>query len=237
MRRFWQRPKRFCPARKPRSGPEVDSNENIERRKFPRYTHDLPVTYQTLAAELAVHCPHCGGELIVAGRALDQLLVQGTARSTTLSLGGMALDLDHSFAMGKQMLVQFPIRDEMVSARAVVVVSQRLGKEKFRIGVEFTDLSEYNRQVLVDYFADSLLQEARDRNLMQEISTADTEMDMPDPLLAQLAYIRHTVMFTFFARWPDRLAAEIPIRSQLRVREITPVGGDSAGGIGGGPPR
>ena len=147
----------------------MPSSDSIERRKFPRYTHDLPVTYQTLAAELAVQCPHCGGELVVAGRNLDQLLTHGTARTSTLSLGGMAVELDRSFAPGKQLLVQFPIGTDLVSVRSVVVSCQRVPRGLFRMGLEFLDLSEYYRQVLVDYFAENLLREARDRNLLSEI--------------------------------------------------------------------
>jgi PilZ domain len=147
----------------------VDRDEYTDRRKFPRYTHDLPVTYQTLAAELAVQCPHCGGELVVAGRNLDQLLIHGVARTQTLSLGGMAIELDRSFAPGKQMLLQFPIGYDLISVRSVVVVCQRSSRGLFRMGLEFLDLSEYFRQVLVDYFADCLLQEARDRTLQQAI--------------------------------------------------------------------
>jgi hypothetical protein len=143
--------------------------EYTERRKFPRYTHDLPVTYQTLAAELAVQCPHCGGELIVAGRNLDQLLIHGTARTQTLSLGGMAIELDRSFAPGKQMLLQFPVGEDLISVRAVVVVCQRSSRGLFRMGLEFLDLTEESRLVLVDHFADSLLQEARDRSLKAEV--------------------------------------------------------------------
>jgi hypothetical protein len=71
----------------------------------------------------------------------------------------------------------------------------------------------------------------------QFIRQSDTETPDPDPMLQQLAYIRHTILFTFFARWPDRLAAEMPIRSQLRVRDITPVGEEPGTGITGGPAR
>lgn len=69
----------------------------------------------------------------------------------------------------------------------------------------------------------------------QFIRQSAVESDIPDPALMQLAYIRHTVMFTFFARWPDRVAAEIPVKSQLRVRDITPLGEDVNNGIQGGP--
>lgn len=69
----------------------------------------------------------------------------------------------------------------------------------------------------------------------QFIRQSAIESDMPDPAAMQLAYIRHTVMFTFFARWPDRVAAEIPVKSQLRVRDITPLGEDATNGVQGGP--
>jgi hypothetical protein len=149
--------------------------ENTDRRKFPRYTYDLPVTFQTLAAETAVQCPHCGCELLLVGRDLEQLLIHGTARTRTLSLGGMAMELERGFAPGKQMLVQFPILNEILSVKAVVVVCQRSGKGLFRMGVEFLEMSEYQREVLVDYFADNLLKEARDRSLHNELFDEEEE--------------------------------------------------------------
>jgi PilZ domain-containing protein len=154
-----------------------EEQEYTDRRKFARYTHDLPVTYQTLAAELAVQCPHCGGELVVAGRNLDQLLIHGIARTQTLSLGGMAIELDRSFAPGKQMLLQFPVGSELISVRSVVVICQRSARGLFRMGLEFLDLTEHFRQVLVDYFADCLLKEARDRSLEMDITHLGVDRD------------------------------------------------------------
>jgi hypothetical protein len=59
-------------------------------------------------------------------------------------------------------------------------------------------------------------------------------------MLANLTdYERHTVLLTFYARWPARVAAEVPIRGSLRVdrsdntavgEEASPQGGGDAGG-------
>jgi hypothetical protein len=148
-----------------------------ERRKFPRYTYNLPVSYQALASETVVHCPHCGGSLVVSGRDLDQLLTYGTARTQTLSLGGMAIEVERSFAPGRQLLLQFPIRNELICVRGTVVLGQRAPNGLYRIGLEFLDLSEYHREVLVDYFADSLLREARDRTLQKDEDLEEQDED------------------------------------------------------------
>jgi hypothetical protein len=50
-------------------------------------------------------------------------------------------------------------------------------------------------------------------------------------MLANLTdYERHTVLLTFYARWPARVAAEVPIRASLRVdrSNVTPVGEEQA---------
>ncbi len=48
-------------------------------------------------------------------------------------------------------------------------------------------------------------------------------------------YYRHTVLLTFHGRWPDRVAAEVPLRSSLRVdRSNLTVVGEEAGASGGG---
>lgn len=55
-------------------------------------------------------------------------------------------------------------------------------------------------------------------------------------MLANLRdYERHTVLLTFYARWPARVAAEVPIRASLRVdrSNVTPVG-EEASPQGGG---
>ena len=48
-------------------------------------------------------------------------------------------------------------------------------------------------------------------------------------------FVRNTVLVQFVGRWPERLAVEIPVRQTLRVdrSNITPIGGEDAGGAGG----
>ena len=46
-------------------------------------------------------------------------------------------------------------------------------------------------------------------------------------------YLRNTLMVTFYGRWPDRLAHEMPVRNRVRVRDLTPVGDETTRGIDG----
>jgi hypothetical protein len=49
-------------------------------------------------------------------------------------------------------------------------------------------------------------------------------------------FVRNTVLIQFYGRWPERLAADVPIRQTLRVdrSNLAPVGGAGADNEGGG---
>ena len=57
----------------------------------------------------------------------------------------------------------------------------------------------------------------------------------------QLGFLRNAFIISFYGRWPDRVAAEMPPRSnRVRARDLTPVGDETTRGIdgvGGAEPR
>jgi len=108
----------------------------------------------------------------------------------------------------------------------------------------FIDLTDgSNRAAFNVFYTDAALQYSPQPNLQlavryQFVKQSDADTTNPDPTLAMLGYVRHTVMVSFAGRWPARLAAEMPVRSGIRVRDLTPVGNAtgavSGGGRGGG---
>ncbi len=148
-------------------------SKDQDRRRFPRYARDLPVTFQTLAAKLIIQCPHCDGRIHLEDDDMEPALIQGWARTQSMSLGGISMLVDRGFPIGKWLLLQFPLRGLIIGVRGVVVMCQDRGEGWFHLGVEFVGLPEEYRQLLADYFADSLLEEARHRSF--EEGTLDIE--------------------------------------------------------------
>jgi hypothetical protein len=84
------------------------------------------------------------------------------------------------------------------------------------------DLSEYylfHGDVSVHYAIGRQMHVGVRYQYLRQEASEDTLTNIPD-------YDRQTVMVSFYARWPERVAAEVPLRSSLRVdrSDVTSVG-------------
>jgi len=73
-------------------------------------------------------------------------------RTSTLGLGGLMFESDSSFAMDSLYHLDIVFGEEKMSLTAKVVYSIPGSDATFRIGVEFTDLSDEQREQLTNFF-------------------------------------------------------------------------------------
>ncbi|HEX9636668.1 MAG TPA: PilZ domain-containing protein [Acidobacteriota bacterium] len=74
----------------------------------------------------------------------------GLAKS--LSKGGMAFELDHSFPPGKLLNFQFTLEDDLIEARGIVIYTLERQPGHFDIGVKFLDISDADAESLASWF-------------------------------------------------------------------------------------
>jgi hypothetical protein len=124
------------------------------------------------------------------------------------------------------------LRRSRFEPRMTFLTSTGAAHTRFINLADGSDLATFNV-----FHADAAVAYAPLENLTMSVRyqlVKQSNAEVSDPALMMLGYVRHTVMFTFFGRWPARVASEMPVRGGIRVNSFTPVGDANTTGVSGG---
>jgi c-di-GMP-binding flagellar brake protein YcgR len=101
-----------------------------DRRRFPRISSECPVHVKKLGA--------------------DDL--EGPATATQFGLGGCRFIATESVGEGASVEIMMDLHLRFITARGLVVYELTLEDGTFDVGVQFTTISEADREILASYF-------------------------------------------------------------------------------------
>jgi hypothetical protein len=165
---------------------------------------DDELFYQPIGSLEVAHFPRWGSaQLLIAHRVAPNLFLAQTEVSDSVTVNA---------AVPLPWLARSRF-DPKLSALGSIGFSHT----RFKDLEDASDLASFN--VL---YSDLAVQYTPEENLIFAVRyqfVRQSDSDAVDPMLQALDYQRHTLMFTFQGRWPGRVAAEMPARDRIRVRD------------------
>jgi hypothetical protein len=102
-------------------------------RRYPRMVAEYGVAYRRRLPE--------GGES-----------AQQFAKTRTLGLGGLMFESDQPISQGEHLELEIVLGDHAVKATGIVVYTDRQGDGPWQNGVQFTEISEEDRDALLGVY-------------------------------------------------------------------------------------
>lgn len=105
--------------------------DSTDVRKYPRIGVEYPFSYHPVSSR---------GEKL------------NFARTKTLGIGGLMFELDQPLKTGTFYDLNLTLGEKGLAIRGKIAYSKRVEPELYQIGIEFLDISEKDREMLLEIF-------------------------------------------------------------------------------------